>query len=160
VSDLYLLDASVIIDAHEAYYPIERIPEFWRWIADQAIKGAIKMPVEVFDEVESKDDLLTQWMKEHEEDLLLNTQDYQGRVDYVVRLYAQDLNEVELENLGKDPFLIAAALECSATVVTREGSKPSRMRANRHIPDVCKDAGVHCINDHQLIRLLDFRTSR
>ena len=33
---LFLLDASVLITANNTYYPIERVPEFWEWLAHQA----------------------------------------------------------------------------------------------------------------------------
>ena len=36
---LYLLDANVLIRAHEDYYPVDRIPPFWTWLID--IKAAL-----------------------------------------------------------------------------------------------------------------------
>jgi len=48
---LYLLDANVLIRAHEDYYPIDRIPQFWIWLLQKAESGAIKMPRMIFDEV-------------------------------------------------------------------------------------------------------------
>jgi hypothetical protein len=32
---LYLLDANVLITAHNTYYAIDQVPEFWEWIAHQ-----------------------------------------------------------------------------------------------------------------------------
>ena len=29
---LFLIDANVLIRAHEDYYPIDRVPQFWRWL--------------------------------------------------------------------------------------------------------------------------------
>ena len=74
--------------------------------------------------------------------------------------YADDLTDIEAEKLGRDPFLIAYALADSGhrTVVTTEVSKPRRTRANRHIPDVCRDFNVPCCNTFDLVRALDFRT--
>ena len=78
--------------------------------------------------------------------------------------YADDLTDVEIEKLGRDPFLIAYALADlgNRSVVTTEVSKPSRIRANRHIPDVCDSFDIpipHC-DTFELIRALDFRTDR
>jgi hypothetical protein len=71
--------------------------------------------------------------------------------------YAPDLNDVEVEKIGKDPFLIAAALEgADRTVVTREVSRPKLTRANRKIPDVCNSFGIPVINDFRLYRTLNF----
>jgi Domain of unknown function (DUF4411) len=30
---LYLPDASVLITAHNLYYPIDRVPEYWEWLS-------------------------------------------------------------------------------------------------------------------------------
>jgi hypothetical protein len=63
---LYLIDANVLITAHNLYYPVDAVPEFWSWLAHQAEQGAIKMPLEIFEEVkdgstdEEKDLLTTQ----------------------------------------------------------------------------------------------------
>ena len=52
--------------------------------------------------------------------------------------YAVDLDDEEIEIVGRDPFLIAYGLldPEESCVVTAELSKPARARANRHIPDV------------------------
>ncbi len=74
--------------------------------------------------------------------------------------YAPDLSDEEVERVGRDPFLIAHALRVPAqrTVVTTEVSKPTKRRANRHIPDVCRDLGVRCCNTFEFIKALDFTT--
>ena len=43
---LYLLDANVLIQAHEEYYPLDRIPQFWVWLVEEAVAGYAKMPFE------------------------------------------------------------------------------------------------------------------
>ena len=75
--------------------------------------------------------------------------------------YARDLADDEIEKIGSDAFLIALAFADAGNrcVVTTESSKPSRTRANRHVPDVCRDLDVDCIDTFQLIRRLDFRTN-
>jgi hypothetical protein len=81
-----------------------------------------------------------------------------GRVKHVLEHgYAPDLNDIEIEEIGKDPFLVAAALAGpDRTVVTREISKPSKKRADRRLPDVCAGFGVPVINDFALYRALNF----
>ena len=75
--------------------------------------------------------------------------------------YAPDLNDAEIQKVGRDPFLIAYALAnpSERVVVTTEHSKPSRLRANRHLPDVSNDFSVRCINTFELIRELDFKAN-
>ena len=74
--------------------------------------------------------------------------------------YAPDLSDVELERVGLDPFLIAYALgnPSQRVVVTTEHSKPKKKRANRHIPDVCRDLKVDCCNTYEFIVALNFTT--
>lgn len=74
--------------------------------------------------------------------------------------YAPDLSDLELNKVGRDPFLIAYALakRDERWVITNEASKPTKQRANRHIPDVCKTLHVSCDNTFFLIRTLDFHT--
>ena len=71
--------------------------------------------------------------------------------------YARDLNDVEVEEIGLDPFLIAAALAgLDRVVVTREVSKPTATRAKRRIPDVCATFGITSITDYRLYSILKF----
>jgi hypothetical protein len=81
-----------------------------------------------------------------------------GRVQHVLEHgYAPDLDDVEIEEIGNDPLLIAAALAGpDRAVVTREVSKPSKKRAERKIPDVCAVFGVPVISDFTLYRALNF----
>ena len=63
---LYLLDANVLITAHNTYYPIDRVPEFWAWLNYQGQCGRIKIPREMVEEAlggTKQDDLLLQWLK-------------------------------------------------------------------------------------------------
>ena len=62
--------------------------------------------------------------------------------------------------MGQDPYLIAYALadRGNRIVVSNEGSRPSKARANRHIPDVCQDFNIRVVNVFRLIQELDFRT--
>ena len=157
----YLLDSNVLIDANRDYYPIERVPEFWDWLLHLATQGRVKVPVEAFEEVKDASDHLAHWIKEHRTALLEETELEVGPVSRAVEVgYAPDLTESELEKLGADPFIVAygVALPGQVTVVTMERSRPKRQRANRHIPDVCADLKVPCIDTYELLRRLDFRT--
>ena len=39
---LYLIDANVLIRAHEDYYALDRVPQFWEWLEQQALADRIK----------------------------------------------------------------------------------------------------------------------
>ena len=164
---LYLLDANVLITAHNNYYPINRVPEFWDWLLHQAEQGRICMPLETFEEVggtgDAEKDVLFGWLQRAEvrEAMLLDETISPEAVQHVIdNGYAPDLNDVELERVGRDPFLVAYALTVAAErcVVSNETSAPGRQRANRKIPDVCRDLGGTCCNTFALVRALDFST--
>jgi hypothetical protein len=61
---LYLLDANVIIRAHEDYYPVERIPKFWSWMLDMAADNTVKMPRLIFNEITPSVGPLAEWIKQ------------------------------------------------------------------------------------------------
>ena len=161
---LYLLDANVLIRANGDYYPLDRIPPFWDWLIDQATAGVIKLPPEIYAEIDQSPDILGQWLRRREvrDALMLPEAARMETVQQVMALgYAPDLDDVEVEKLGKDPFLVAAALggQDERVVVTREVPAPSKIRSNRRVPDICDTFGIKCITDFVLWRTLDFRIS-
>jgi hypothetical protein len=157
---LYLVDANTLIRAHGDFYPIDRLPGFWEWLFDKAEKGAVKMPSQIYGEVSKSPDLLGQWLRRTEvaEAIVLNEPTSAPHVQRVLdEGYGISLTDVELEEIGKDPFLIAAALAGSdRVVVTRETSKPKALRKNRKVPDVCNFFGIEPITDYELYRRLNF----
>ena len=76
--------------------------------------------------------------------------------------YANDLTDVDVEKIGRDPFMVAYGLidPHNRIIVTTEVSKPSAQRANRHLPDVCHQFGLRSCNTYMLIRALNFNTRR
>lgn len=157
---IFLIDANVLIRAHEDFYPVDRIPQFWEWLFDMAEQGSIKMPRQIYNEVAPFKGLLSDWLRQAEirDALVLDEPTNPALVQQVLTEgYAPDLTDVELEKIGQDPFLIAAAMNGPArTIVTKEGSKPSTQRAKRRIPDICGDFGVPVITDFHLYRTLNF----
>lgn len=63
---LYLIDASTLITAHNGYYAINRVPEFWTWLRHHGAAGQIKIPKEIYAEVEDGNDALADWAAEEE----------------------------------------------------------------------------------------------
>ena len=139
------------------------MPEFWEWLTDAGKNDRVKVPLEVYEEIKEGDDDLAEWIKhDQNKEALLFDKDVD--VSLVSRVmddgYADDLSDDEVEKIGRDPFLVAYALadENNRCIVTTEGSKPSRERANRHLPDVCNNFEVPCVNTFQFLRDLDFST--
>lgn len=164
---VYLLDANVLITAHNLYYPVDAVPEFWEWLVEMGNAGRIKMPIETFEEVrdggnDAVRDLLFAWIQdEANKAAILFNEDVQSvLVRRVTAHYAPDLTDDELEAIGRDPFLIAHALADPGNrcVVTTETTKRRQQRQNRRIPDVCADVGVQCCDTFAMLRALRFST--
>lgn len=161
---LFLLDANVLIDAARDYYPLDVVPEFWDWLLHQGSIGRVKVPIEIYEEVCGGTDDLARWLRSPDVKrvLLLDEERTSDEVDHIVsRGYAVDLTDSEIASIGCDPFLVSHCYAGRPTrcVVTTEVSKPSRLRANRHVPDVCATFGLQCCNTFSMIRSLGFRTS-
>jgi hypothetical protein len=159
---LYLLDANVLISAHELHYPLDRIPQFWTWLLAMAAADTVKLPYEIYSEIAVSTGDLKDWLTapDNSKKLKLNAQVDPANLQRVINEgYAPDLNESDLEQIGQDPFLVAYAIPfgSAVTVVTREVSKPSKKRQNRKVPDVCEQFEVRCISDFHLFRELDFK---
>lgn len=164
---IYLIDANVLMTANNFYYPIDRVPEYWEWLTYMAGQGHLKMPFEIFEEVkdgpdDTEKDLLFAWLQEesNKKALLLDEEVDTDLVQKIIAEgYAPDLTDDEVEQIGRDPFLIAYALAGNdRCVVTVETSAPKKQRQNRKIPDVCKAMGVRPCSPFELNRELGFRT--
>lgn len=159
---LYLLDANVLIRAHEDYYPFDRLRPFWDWLVGEAQAGRAKIPFEIYSEIKPPEESsLRGWIKDQEVASALTLDEaVDGEIlNRVLREgYAADLTDDELVQIGRDPFLIAYALmHPGRVVVTKEVSRPKRERANRKIPDICDELSVPWMDDFQFYRERNFR---
>lgn len=159
---IYLVDASTLITAHNTYYALHRVPEFWEWLRHHGALGTIKIPAAIYAEVEDGNDALADWMSDaaSKDALLFGEAPVPALVQAVSALYGDDPSEEDVETIGKDPFLIAAALvdPNDRLVVTAEVSKPGRQGANRHIPNICADIGVQWHSPVEFLNALNFST--
>ena len=165
---LYLLDASMLITANKSYYPVDSVPEFWEWLLYMAEQGSVKIPLEIFEEIKDgpdneEKDLLFGWVQKLDvkNAILLVESVNVALVQKAITVgYAPDLTDTEVEQLGRDPFLVAYAMAAPDTrvVVTSEVSKPSKTRQNRRLPDVCNGLGTKWCDPFALNRVLGFRT--
>ena len=159
---IYLLDADTLIRAANTFYRLNRVPQFWLWLQHQGSLGNVKIPIEQYEEIVVGKGELVDWLKEQEVkiDLLLDEEADPSFVAEVTLQGYGDLDENEIEHVGRDPFLISygyAAKE-ERCIVTFENSAPGRKGKNRKIPDVCNDLNVQCSTLFDLIEALDFTT--
>lgn len=161
---VYLFDADTLIRADNTFYPLNRFPVFWEWLHHNGEKGHIKIPIEQYEEIVAGNGDLVDWLNSEEvkEALIFEEEADPALVAEVTEKgYAPDLDEAELEKVGRDPFLISYgyAETDERFIVTFEVSAPSKKRANRKIPDICDDLGIKCGTLFEVIEILDFKTS-
>lgn len=115
-----------------------------------------------YEEIKAGTDDWQTWIKEDEvkSALLLAEDAHVSLVAQVTdRGYAADLTDIEIEKIGRDPFLVAYGLaDVGQRVVTTEASKPRTQRANRRVPDVCDQFGIPWCNTFAFLRRLSFST--
>lgn len=158
---LYLLDADTLIRADREAYPLSRFPVLWNWLLYQGDAGRVKITLEQYEEIAVGTGALVDWLSDdaHRQALLLPDDVDLPTVQQVLNGgYAPDLDEDEVEKIGRDPFLVAHAMAVigERTVVTFEVSASSKQRANRKLPDVCAQFDVPCMTVYDLIKTLDF----
>lgn len=159
---LYLLDADTLITGERDAYRLRRFPVFWEWLRHQGTMEHVKVPLEQFEEVTAGRGDLVDWLTEDDTKAALLFAEEVDRA-LVARVTLDGygrLDENGIEQVGRDPFLIAyaAADPGQRTVVSFEVSAPGKRGANRKVPDVCRDFGVPCLNLYALIDVLDFTT--
>jgi len=160
---LYLLDANVLVDAERDYYPMDQVPEFWEWIVHRGKQGRVKIPIEIHDEIAAGKGELPEWIRKTtiKNALVLDEEPDTALVQQVLSDgYAPDLTEDEVQLIGGDAFLISYAMSDAKNrcVVTGERAKPSKLRANRKVPDVCDTLKVVCKWKYVLTADLKFST--
>jgi hypothetical protein len=157
---LYLLDANTIIESSKKYYQFNRVRPFWDWILYHAEKGDLKIPYEIYEEnIKGKKDEFVTWFEQEEIRTKLQLNERIARNDLLRVInegYAPDLNDIEIEKMGRDPFLIAYALSKPNRCVVTLEIPGNNIRHNKKIPNVCQHFGIPTISLFNLIEILDF----
>jgi len=159
---LYLIEVNSVITVWHNYYCPDMVPEFWHWPEYQIKNGACKTPKPIFDELQSNDLIFKEWLLRNKKEFVISREVSAELVRQVIsKGYGESLTDIEINQIGGDPFLIASALEDpnNRCVVTEEVSKSTVMGKNRRIPDICNDFQIKCINISRLAKQLRFKTS-
>lgn len=165
---VYLLDANVLITAHNAHYPIDLFPVFWDWLEAQILDGHVRMPLEIFEEVKDggtdvEADPLYAWLQQDhlKEALVLDEEVDVDLLQQVMDESYSPVNDIQLIAIGRDPFLVAYAKSSALDrcVVTNEVSAPLAAPHNRKIPDACSTAGGQCCEPLRMLRERGFSSN-
>jgi hypothetical protein len=162
MTQLYLLDANIFIEAKNRYYSFEIVPSFWTWLDAQQRAGNLASIDMVCQELSKGNDELAQWAKARAQSgwfLPESDVDTQQRIQQIATwVMAQDyLPSAKRDFLGcSDPWLIAKAGTLNAVVVTHESYDPNIKRKVK-IPNVCRQFSVATIDTFELLRKLGAR---
>jgi hypothetical protein len=160
MTNLYYLDANVLITAWHGYYSPAIAPTYWEWLAEMANKERIFCTEIVKEEIQNKDDDLAQWIKSNP--CIIRRLSDNSHAEEIQEKVRQIMVECPtLVNFKKqksegDPFVIAHAWVAGATVVTKENRLSPKNR-NMNIPDVCEHFSIPWLDDFGMLRELGVR---
>lgn len=137
----YIFDTSIFVDANVLHFPLGTHPVFWNWLLKLAGEGTISSPKKVFEELKGYEDDLAPWARLHKA-VLFNQEAAIWQIKRVMDEGYGSLDEVTLEKVKADPWVIAHALAVGGTVVTSEKPVKKLRPADKKIPIVCETLGV------------------
>lgn len=142
---VYSIDTSSLLHAWRRAYPPEQFPGWWEKLDALIDDGRLAATIEVYYELEKKDDDVFAWAKQRK-DLLFREidEDVQDAVVSIMATYPR-LVDTKTGKSGGDPFVIAqaVALGAHACVLTEEDGGSDK---SPKIPHVCKRERVDCCN--------------
>ena len=141
----YCLDTSALIHAAVRAYPMDVFGSFWTRLECLIDEGRAIARKEVEKEIKKQDDELRDRCKGRSSLFVAPEVEIQQTMSAVAQQFPSLVNQTKLRGLA-DPWVVATAQTMEATVVTQEGSKPTKPK----IPDACRALGIPCLN------LLDF----
>ncbi len=163
MSEVYLLDASVLIEAKRRYYAFDICPGFWNALELQHSKGTVASVDRVKDEIERGKDELSKWAvstipAEFFRDT--GTSEVVNRYSQIaawVQNQQQFFPEAKSKFIsGADGWLVAYAKVNQLTVVTQEVHRPDA-RKDVPIPNVCIAFDVHHKDTFEMLRAIKTR---
>ena len=164
---IYCIDANVLIQSWQKYYSPDICPDYWNILNELGSQGRIFIPEEVKNEIivlddpDKKEDDLSKWLKRSSIPIHKPSESV---IDCWKKiLQADPSHKLLVDNIkGRslaDPWLIAHAMDKSATVVTKENIDSAMNSKRIKIPNVCQNMGVRCIDDFAFIKEIGLRFS-
>jgi hypothetical protein len=168
-NDTFIIDSNALITPYKFYYSFEIAPQFWDAIAEHITLKNIVILDKVFDEIASKDDPLSQWIKNID-----GLEQISYRNSEIIDSYGKIMNYIGTSGFYSsialnawaqgnkaDPWIIAAAVTYNYTVITFETfnqglniNQPSKIVK---IPNVCQQFDVACKDLYYMMHKLSIR---
>jgi len=159
----YLIDTSVFIQAHRAYYAFNLCPGFWNSLVWFHNKGLVFSLDKVMEEIcDGDEDALVKWAKSDMPKTGFVPSDDADVVAWYAKMQVWANAQSQFTAAAKsefatepDAWLVAYAKAKNLTLVTREEFSPN-IKWRIPIPNVCKakDFMVNCINTFTMLERL------
>jgi hypothetical protein len=167
--EVFVIDSNALITPYKFYYSFEFAPRFWDTMADHMVSKNIVIIDKVFDEISSNNDPLGRWIKSID-----NLEKVSSRNLEIIQNYGNILNHIRDSGFYSstalsawaqankaDPWIIAAAMAYSYTVITFETfnqslniNQPSKMVK---IPNICQHFNIKCKDLFYMMHELSIR---
>lgn len=146
---IYVIDTCSFTELRRKY-PQDVVPGAWKVLSQFAECGILISSNEVWLELETQEDQVTDWAREHRGVFIPLTPDIQTKASEILAVYP-NLLDTKKKKSSADPFVIATAIVEEGVVVTQEtpngfGSKFVK------IPNVCQELKVPYIDLLELFR--------
>lgn len=147
--EVYLVDANVLINAKNTYYPFELVPGFWSWVEQQARDGQLFSIIQVRAELTRGDDQLARWVRILPTGFWLKGTPASAVALGELATWAQSghysSTAVQTFFQSADYHLAAQAKATSYTAVTNETPEPRR-KSEIKLPDACVAISAQVVN--------------
>lgn len=130
---VYSVDSSALIHAYRRIYRPKNFGFVWEGFDKLIGDGRFKSSIEVYNELQKKDDELFAWCKERKETMFVEIDDAtQGLVAKIMAAHPK-LVDTTKGRSGADPFVMALAQSTNPQMMVVTEEYPGKER----IPDVC-----------------------
>jgi hypothetical protein len=138
---VYSVDSSALIHGWRRIYRPKNFGFVWDHLAGLVEESRLRASIEVYHDLEKKDDELFQWCKDRKEKMIVEIDDaVQGQVARIMANYPRLVDTVKGRS-GSDPFVIALAATTKPPMVVVTEEYVGKIR----IPDVCEAEKIdHC----------------
>ena len=151
---IYSVDSSALIHAWRRAYRPQNFEFVWKGFDALIEEGRLRASMEVYLELEKKDDELFAWCKERKEKLFVEIdEDTQAAVAEIMRDHPRLVDTVRGRS-GADPFVIALAETTDPSMIVLTEETPGKVK----IPDVCDARSVKWKNLADMIEDEDWKS--
>ena len=156
----YCLDTNTLIHAWNFWYKQHTHPSLWAAFETLGRSGTLKIPEQVYDEIQQKDDHLAAWCQKTKTPLVYEATDAtEAEYARLVKHYPMMAGGLGLGNDYADLYVVAVASVNDATVVTNEdrgffqspNMRTGRSRKNYTIMNVCFEEDVDVIRGYSIL---------